>query len=78
MASVFSSYAASFHYSGDPHDQLTQSSRAEHGFHSSHRIPGSNWTIELIRLLIAMIVNPLICNTLHPFIEPRRMTPTGP
>ena len=78
MASVFSYAAASFPYSSDPYDQLNQSPRSSHRFHSAYRIPGSNWTIELIYLLIAMIVNPLIRNTLHPFMEPRRMTPTGP
>ena len=78
MASVFSYAAASFPYSSDPYDRLNQSPRSSHRFHSAYRIPGSNWTIELIRLLIAMIGNPLIRNTLHPFMEPRRMTPTGP
>ena len=75
MASVFSYYAAALHYSSNPHDQLTQSSRPHYSLHSPHPIPDSNWTIELIRLLIATIVNPLIRNSRHPFIEPRRMTP---
>ena len=78
MASVFSYATASFPYSSDPYDQLNQSPRSSHRFRHAHPIPGSNWTIELIRLLIAMIVNPLIRKTLHPFMEPRRMTPTGP
>jgi len=78
MASVFSYAAASFPYFSDSYDQLKQSPRSSHRFHSAYRIPGSNWTIELIRLLLAMIGNPRIRNALHPFMEPRRMTPTGP
>ena len=78
MASVFFYSALSLRFPSDPNDQLTQSPRAEHGFHSSHHFPDSISTIELIRLLIATIVSPLIRNTLHPFMEPRRMTPTGP
>lgn len=78
MASVFSYYAASFPYSSDPYDQLNQSPCSSHRSHSSHPIPGSNSTVELTCLLIPTIVSPLIRNTLHPFMEPRRMTPTGP
>jgi hypothetical protein len=47
-------------------------------FHSPHYIPDSSLTVELIRLLIATIANPLIRNAPHPFMEPRRMSPTGP
>ena len=78
MASVFSYSATSLHFPSDPNDQLTQSPRADHRFHSSYHFPDSISTIELTRLLITTIVNPLIRNTLHPFMEPRRMTPTGP
>jgi hypothetical protein len=78
MASVFSYAAASFPYFSDSYDQLKQSPRSSHRFHPAPRIRGSNWTIELIRLLIATIVSPLIRNAPHPFMEPRRMTPTGP
>ena len=78
MAWVFSYYAASFRYSSDPHDQLNQFPRPSHRVHSAYRIPDPSLTIELIRLLIAMIVNPLIRNTLHPFMEPRLMTPAHP
>ena len=78
MASVFSYHAASFPSSSDPYDQLNQSPRPSHRFRSAHPIPGSNSTFELTRLLIAMIGNPRIRNALHPFMEPRRMTPTGP
>ena len=78
MASVFSYAAASFPYSSDPYDRLNQSPRSSHRFHSAHHIPDSRLTTKLICLLIAMSVNPLIRNTLHPFMEPRRMTPTGP
>ena len=66
MASVFSHYATSLHCSSDRNDQLTQSPRASHGFHSPHYIPDSSLTVELIRLLIATIVNPLIRNAPHP------------
>jgi len=66
MASVLSYYATSLHYSSDPNDQLIQSPRASHGFHSSHPIPYSSLTVELIRLLIATIVKPLIRNAPHP------------
>lgn len=38
MASVFSYYAACFHYSSDRNDQLTHSPRAGHCFHSPHPI----------------------------------------
>src|SRR5712692_4543031 len=78
MASVFSHYVPCFHYSSDPNDQLIQSPRTGHGFHSSHPIPYSSLTVELIRLLIATIVNLLLRNAPHPFMEPRRMTPTCP
>ena len=78
MASVFSYYAASFPYSSDPYDQLNQSPRPSHRFRSAHPIPDFNSTVELTCLLIVTIANPLIRNTLHPFMEPRRMTPTGP
>ena len=60
MASVFSYYASCFHYSSDHDDQLTHSPRAGHCFHSPHHIPDSSLTVELIRLLIASIVKPLI------------------
>ena len=36
MAPVFSILAASFYSFSDPHDQLTQSRHACHGFHSPH------------------------------------------
>ena len=78
MASVFSYSATSLHFPSYLNDQLTQSPRAHHGFHSSHHFPHSISTIELTRLLIATIVSPLIRNAPHPFMEPRRMTPTGP
>ena len=71
MASVYSYYATSFHYSSDLNDQLTQSPRASHFFHSPRHILNSSLTVERIRLLIATIVNPLIRNSRHPFIEPR-------
>ena len=45
-----------FHYSSDPHDQLTQSSRASHGFNSPFYHPNSRLTVELTRLLTDMIV----------------------
>ena len=66
MASVFSSNAASFHYSSDPHDQLTQSSRASHGFNSSFYHPNYRLTVELTRLLTGMIVQSRIRNPSHP------------
>ncbi|MBI3807190.1 MAG: hypothetical protein HY281_06705 [Nitrospirae bacterium] len=58
MASVFSYYAVSFHYSSDRNDQLTQSPNTRHYFHSPHYIPDSSLTVELIRLRIATIVAP--------------------
>lgn len=78
MASVFSSYTASFHFSSDPNDRLTQSPRAGHGFRSPHPIHDSRVTDKLIRLLIATTAKPRIRNALHPLMEPRRMTPTRP
>ena len=78
MASVFSSRAASFHYSSDPHDQLTQSLRTSHGFHSPQHIPNSSVTVELIYLLIGTIVRSCIRHSSHPFMEPRKMTSAHP
>ena len=75
MASVFSYYASSFHFSSNRHDQLIQSPRAGHSFDST---PDSSLTTKLIRLLIATAAKPCIRNAPHPFMEPRRMTPTGP
>jgi hypothetical protein len=78
MASVFSSHDTSLHYSSNRNAQLTQSPRADHRFHPPHYFPDSISTIELIRLLIAMIGNPLIRNAHHLFMERRRMTPAHP
>jgi hypothetical protein len=71
MASVCSYYGTSFHSSSDRHDQLTLSPPVNHGFDSS-------LTATLIRRLIARTAKPCIRNAPHPFMEPRRMTPTGP
>ena len=60
MALVFSYYVPCFHYSSDRDDHLVHSLRAGHGFHSPHHIPDSSLTVELIRLLIATIVQPCI------------------
>jgi hypothetical protein len=78
MASVFSYYTASFHYSSDLHAQLTPSARASLCLHSPHYIPESSSTIELICLLIGAIVQSRIRNSSHLFMEPRRMTSTCP
>ncbi len=78
MASVSSYDVASFPSSSDRGNQLTQSPRADYIFHSLHPIPDSSLTIELTRLLIATIVPPLLRSAPHPFVEPRRMTPTCP
>ena len=78
MASVFSYYAAYFDSSSDREDQLTQSPGAIDCLHSPHHIPDSSSISKRIRLLIAAIVNPHIRNAPHPFMEPRRMTPTCP
>jgi hypothetical protein len=78
MASVFSYYVACLHSSGDRNGQLTQPPFANHGFHSPHPIPDSSLKVELIRLLIATILQLRIRNAPHPLMEPRRMTPTCP
>jgi len=78
MASVFSYSVASFPSSSDCDDHLTHSPRAGQCFHSPHHIPDSSLTVDLIRLLLATIVTPLTRNAPHPFMEPRRMTPTCP
>ena len=78
MASVFSYSATSLHFPSDYHGQLTQSPRANHGFHSSHHFLDSISTIELIRLLIGTTVQPRIRNAPHPFMEPRQMTSAHP
>jgi hypothetical protein len=62
MASVFSYYAASLHFSRDREDQLTQSPGAIHCLHFLHHILDPSSTIPLTRLLIATIVNPHIRN----------------
>jgi len=78
MASAFSYYATCFHYSSDRNNQLTQSPRASHCFRSSHLISNSGLTVELIRLLIGTVVPSRIRNPSHSFMEPQRMTLTGP
>lgn len=78
MASVFSYDTSSFHFSSDPNDQLSQSPRAIHDFNSPHLIPDSTSTVKLIRLLIATTAKSYIRYAPHPFVEPWRMTPTGP
>ena len=78
MASVFSYSATSRHFPSDPNDQLTQSPRAEHGFHFPHHIPDPSLTIELIYLLIGTTVQPRIRNAPHPFMEPLQMTSAHP
>ena len=66
MASVLSYFVSSLHYSSDPHDQLTQSSRASHGFNSPFSHPNSRLTVEPTRLLTGMIVQSRIRNPSHP------------
>jgi len=78
MASVFSYYVACFHNSSDPNDHLTHSPHTDHCFHSPYHIPDSSLTGELIRLGISTIVQPRVCNAPHPFVKPRRLTPTCP
>jgi hypothetical protein len=78
MASVFSYYATSRHYSSDLNDQLSQSPLSSHRFYSPHHILDSSLMVKLTSLLIPAIVNPFICNASHPFMEPRRMTPMCP
>ena len=70
MASVFSYSATSLHFPSDPKDQLNQSPRPSHHFHSAHPIPGSNSTVKLTCLLIVTIVNLLNRNAHHLFMEP--------
>ncbi len=67
MASVFSSPAASSHDFSEHNDQLIQSSRAHHGFLSSHHILNASVMVGLIRSLITTIVGPLIRNAPHPY-----------
>ena len=62
MVSVFSYSTASFHSTSDCNDQLTRSPRAIHCLHSPLYIPDSSSTVQLIRMLIATIVNLLIRN----------------
>jgi hypothetical protein len=78
MASVFSYYTAPFGSSSNREDHVTQSPRAIHCLHSPHHILDFSSMVKRIRLLIATIVNPHIRNAPHPFMEPRRMTPTCP
>ena len=75
MASAFPYYGASVHSSSDPSDQLIQSPRAGHCFAST---PDSSLTSKLTSLLIAATAKPCIRNAPHPFMELRRMAPTGP
>jgi hypothetical protein len=76
MALVFSYHTTSLHCSSDRNNQLTSSPPTGHGFDSSYDIPGSSLIVKLMRLRIAMIVQPLIRNALHLFMESQRMTPT--
>ena len=62
MSSVLSPHAASSHCSSDRNDQLTQSPHAGHDLYSPYHIPDSRVTVELIRLLIATIVQPRVCH----------------
>jgi hypothetical protein len=78
MASVCSSHAASFHYASDPHDQLTQSSRASYGFNSPFCYPDARLRVELIHLPVATFVTCDIRHAHHLFVELRLMTPARP
>ena len=69
MSSVSSSPAAAFPCTSDRNDQLTQSARAGHDSSSPYHIPDSRVTVELIRLRIATIVQPRVCNAPHPLEE---------
>ncbi len=65
MFSVFPPHAAFSHCSSDRNDQLIQSPRAGHDLYSPYHIPDSRVTVELIRLLIATIVQPRVCHAPH-------------
>ena len=75
MALVFSSHTTSLHRSSDCTNQLTPSPRTGDSFHTPYDIPGSRLMVELMRLRIATILQPLIRNAPHLFMKPRRMTP---
>jgi hypothetical protein len=66
MASVFSPHAPCFHSSSDHDNHLTHSPHAGHCFDSSHHIPDSGLTVELIHLLTATIVKPSIRHAPYP------------
>jgi hypothetical protein len=76
MALVFSYHTTSLPCSSDRNNQLTSPPRTGHSLYSPHDIPGSSLIVKLMRLRIAMIVQPLISNAPHLFMESRRMTPT--
>ncbi len=78
MASVFSYYTPSFDFPGDRDDHLTQSPRAIDCSRSPHHILDLGSTVKLIRLFTATIGNQHTCNAMHPFAEPRQLTPTCP
>ena len=76
MALVFSYHTTSLRCSSDRNNQLTPSLRTSHSFHSPYDIFSSSLIVELMRLRIGTIVQPLIRNAPHLFMESRRMTPT--
>jgi hypothetical protein len=78
MASVFSSSAASFHGSSDPHDQLTQSSHPRYYIHFPRHILNAGVTVELIYLFIGTLVRLSIRNSSHLFMERRRIATMSP
>jgi len=71
MASVLSCYVASFRSFSDSDDRLAHSLRTGHSFFSPHQILDSSSTLEPICLRRATIVNPLIRNAPHLFMDPR-------
>jgi hypothetical protein len=78
MASVCSSHATFFQYASDPHDQLTQSSRASHVLQSPRYLSDTRLRVELIHLPIATLVTSDIRHAHHLFVELRLMTPARP
>lgn len=78
MASKFSSHVVSRDCLTDHNDHLTHSPCVSYSNHFAHVIPNPCSAIELIRLLIATIVNPCSRHTSYPFMEPRRMAPMRP
>lgn len=78
MASVLPCNLGIFNCSFDHDGRQTSSPHARLCCHTSHPVPDSDSRARLIHQLIPVTVPSLIRKVSHPFVEPRRIAPTGP